>query len=366
MAEEPQLGALSNGSVVIIGHGDARSAGRNTIATALSTDHGRSFGPLRKFPGLVQPGCAVGFLIHEDVMHVSRDNNGTIVTDIVSPKIPGQAMDLHDASRNNLTVSSSSDGESWSHVLIDGRFTGASTLALIPPEAGGAAELGVLYEAGDHRFDGGGIWFAKIDAADPRPQTEPDRELPDALERPWLTPGAPPATRALALLKEMTLAEKVERLHGQCVGWPCQPNEKLKVPYVGNVLGNERLAIPQLNLNDGPQGFRGEQGTSTAWPAALSAASSWSPETMRQWGAAMGQEFWRKGSNVQLGPGLCVARVPVNGRAFEYLSGEDPYLGQTLAKATVEGIQSQHVMANAKREMHSYQCFRSSVLTVLL
>ena len=97
MAEEPQLGALSNGSVVIIGHGDARSAGRNTIATALSTDHGRSFGPLRKLPGLVQPGCAVGFLIHEDVMHVSRDNNGTIVTDIVSPKIPGKAMDLHDA-----------------------------------------------------------------------------------------------------------------------------------------------------------------------------------------------------------------------------------------------------------------------------
>ena len=87
---------------------------------------------------------------------------------------------------------------------------------------------------------------------------------------------------------------------------------------------------------------------------------------MRQWGAAVGQEFWRKGSNVQLGPGLCVARVPVNGRAFEYLSGEDPHLGQTLAKATVEGIQSQHVMANAKREMHSYQCFRSSVLTVLL
>ena len=172
MAEEPQLGALSNGSVVIIGHGDARSAGRNTIATALSTDHGRSFGPLRKLPGLVQPGCAVGFLIHEDVMYVSHDNNGTIVTDIVSPKIPGKAMDLHDASRNNLTVSSSSDGESWSHVLIDGRFTGASTLALIPPTAGGAAELGVLYEAGDHRFDGGGIWFAKIDATDPQRQSD--------------------------------------------------------------------------------------------------------------------------------------------------------------------------------------------------
>eukprot|EP01043_Picozoa_sp_COSAG02_P000617 COSAG02_NODE_11_length_58539_cov_103.119473_36_plen_81_part_01 len=26
--------------------------------------------------------------------------------------------------------------------------------------------------------------------------------------------------------------------------------------YVGNVMGNKRLGIPQLNLNDGPQGLR--------------------------------------------------------------------------------------------------------------
>ena len=36
----------------------------------------------------------------------------------------------------------------------------------------------------------------------------------------------------------------------------------------------------------------------------------------------MGREFRDKGANVQLGPGVCLARVPVNGRNFEYLSGE--------------------------------------------
>ena len=41
----------------------------------------------------------------------------------------------------------------------------------------------------------------------------------------------------------------------------------------------------------------------------------------------LGDEFYRKGANVQLGPGLCLARVPRNGRNFEYLSGEDPLLG---------------------------------------
>lgn len=51
---------------------------------------------------------------------------------------------------------------------------------------------------------------------------------------------------------------------------------------------------------------------------------------------------------MQLGPGLCLARVPRNGRNFEYLSGEDPYLGYTLVQPAVKGIQSQGVIANAK------------------
>ena len=62
----------------------------------------------------------------------------------------------------------------------------------------------------------------------------------------------------------------------------------------------------------------------------------------------MGAEFRAKGANVQLGPGLCLARVPTNGRNFEYLSGEDPFLGFTLAAAAVRGIQGQGVLANAK------------------
>jgi beta-glucosidase-like glycosyl hydrolase len=55
----------------------------------------------------------------------------------------------------------------------------------------------------------------------------------------------------------------------------------------------------------------------------------------------MGKEFFAKGANVQLGPGLCVARVPRNGRDFEYLSGEDPFLGYTLVKPVITGIQGQ-------------------------
>ena len=60
------------------------------------------------------------------------------------------------------------------------------------------------------------------------------------------------------------------------------------------------------------------------------------------------EEFAGKGANVQLGPGLCIARIPQNGRNFEYLSGEDPFLGYTLVQPAIKGIQSKNVIANAK------------------
>ena len=63
-----------------------------------------------------------------------------------------------------------------------------------------------------------------------------------------------------------------------------------------------------------------------------------------QWGEGMGREFYGKGANVQLGPGLCLARVPRNGRNFEYLSGEDPFLGYTLVQPVISGIRSQRVV----------------------
>ena len=62
----------------------------------------------------------------------------------------------------------------------------------------------------------------------------------------------------------------------------------------------------------------------------------------------MGKEFFAKGANVQLGPGVCLARVPRNGRNFEYLSGEDPFLGYTLIQPVIKGIQAHGVIANAK------------------
>lgn len=74
---------------------------------------------------------------------------------------------------------------------------------------------------------------------------------------------------------------------------------------------------------------------------------------MFEWGNAMGEEFRGKGANVQLGPGLCLARVPQCGRNFEYLSGEDPYLGNTLVRPVVQAIQTNGVVATSKHYINN-------------
>jgi beta-glucosidase len=127
--------------------------------------------------------------------------------------------------------------------------------------------------------------------------------------------------------------------------------------YVGFVSGNSRLNIPALKLSDGPQGFRDDQnvGTTTSFPAGISVAATWDSILCEKWGVAMGEEFYGKGANVQLGPGLNLARVPLNGRNFEYMSGGDPFLGYTLVQPVVRGIQSTGVIANAKHWVENNQ-----------
>jgi beta-glucosidase len=74
---------------------------------------------------------------------------------------------------------------------------------------------------------------------------------------------------------------------------------------------------------------------------------SWDPELMYAFGEGMGREQYLKGSNVMLGPGVNLARVPWNGRNFEY-QGEDPWLASVMVASEVWGIQSQNVSGCVK------------------
>ncbi len=170
------------------------------------------------------------------------------------------------------------------------------------------------------------------------------------LYKPWMNPRDPPEARAKALLAKMNLTEKCNLFYGD------------EGDYIGNVNANTRLGIPALKLNDGPQGFRCKSGdcppgSTTAWPSGMTVGATWDLDLAGQWGTLMGKEFYDKGANVQLGPGLCVARVPRCGRNFEYISGEDPFVGYTMVQPVIRGIQSSGVIANAKHWVNNNQEF---------
>jgi len=86
------------------------------------------------------------------------------------------------------------------------------------------------------------------------------------------------------------------------------------------------------------QFYRGPAGLSTAYPCALAIAATFDTHAAFDWAHSIAEEFKEKGANVLLGPGVNVLRVPSNGRAFEYSSGEDPVLGSMMTSSIVKGI----------------------------
>ncbi len=118
-----------------------------------------------------------------------------------------------------------------------------------------------------------------------------------------------------------------------------------------------RLKISSVRMSDGPHGLRvqaegGDNGVAgsepaTAFPTAVSTASSWNTDNTYKMGEAIAEECLHYGVNVLLGPGACIKRNPLCGRNFEYFS-EDPFLAGKMAAAEVNGVQSKSVGVSVK------------------
>ncbi|MBV9607497.1 MAG: glycoside hydrolase family 3 C-terminal domain-containing protein [Solirubrobacterales bacterium] len=160
---------------------------------------------------------------------------------------------------------------------------------------------------------------------------------------PWMNAQQTPAQRTSELLGAMTLADKIQMVTGEGEFNPTTANPEA----AGNIAANPALCIPALVLNDATAGVGDQQQLTTAFPDSIALASAWDPRLAQQYGAVLGREAFAKGVNVMLGPGVDIARNPLNGRNFEY-AGEDPFLAGQAGAAIIEGIQSQHVIATVK------------------
>jgi beta-glucosidase len=124
-----------------------------------------------------------------------------------------------------------------------------------------------------------------------------------------------------------------------------------KIQLIGGVDSMYTYAVPSLNIprlkmSDASVGVR-TWGPTTAYAGGVGLAASWDRELARRIGEGLGKDARARNVNFLLGPGVNIARSPVAGRNFEYLS-EDPFLNSQLDVPFIEGVQSQGVVATVK------------------
>ncbi len=172
--------------------------------------------------------------------------------------------------------------------------------------------------------------------------------------------------RADALLKQMTLEEKIGQLN-QAGGFslPGAPpaEEQVRKGLAGSVLWisepaainkmqkvaveESRLHIPLLIGLDVIHGYH------TIFPPPLAMSATWDPKLVERVQTIAAREARAAGINWSFAPMVDIARDARWGRMVEG-AGEDPYLGAAIAKAQVRGFQGpelgtpEHVLACVK------------------
>lgn len=158
-----------------------------------------------------------------------------------------------------------------------------------------------------------------------------------------------------ALLRQMTLDEKVGQLHLSGRGEGFKP-ERIREGRMGAVMNfvvpqeiadvqkavrQSRLRIPLIIGLDAVHGF------STYFPLPLGQASSWNPELIEEAAYWTGREARAAGVNWTFAPMVDISRDPRWGRVLEG-AGEDPFFGSIVAAARTRGYQRGGVAATVK------------------
>jgi beta-glucosidase len=143
--------------------------------------------------------------------------------------------------------------------------------------------------------------------------------------------------RVNQILSQMTLDEKLSYIGGTGF-FDIKP---IPVP------GLQVPINPQIFQTDGPLGVR-RNSPGIRFASGLTLAATWNRSLAQEVGIAMGRDTRTRGYFTILGPGMDFYRLPLGGRNFEYMTGEDPFLGGQLVPKVIQGIQSQGVWACAK------------------
>ncbi|AIO84519.1 beta-glucosidase [Burkholderia pseudomallei] len=154
--------------------------------------------------------------------------------------------------------------------------------------------------------------------------------------------------RAHALVRQMTLDEKLQLIHSK------YPMSDVPGGGAGFIQGIARLGIPDLNMVDSATGSGSTSQPSTTFPATIGLAASWDKRLSYAFGAVIADQLRAQGFAMGLGGGTNLAREPRGGRLFEYL-GEDPVLAGEMLAARTRGTQDRKVIATIKHYVGNEQ-----------
>jgi beta-glucosidase len=148
-----------------------------------------------------------------------------------------------------------------------------------------------------------------------------------------------------------------------------------KLSYIGGTgfFDVKPIPVPNLQVRFNPQLFQTDAGlgvritpASVRYPGGPVLAATWNPDRARDAGAGLGRDTRARGFFTILGPGMDFYRTPFGGRNFEYMTGEDPFLGSQLVPKVIEEIQRQGVWACAKHFVcNDQEENRSNINTVV-
>ena len=141
--------------------------------------------------------------------------------------------------------------------------------------------------------------------------------------------------KADALLKTLTLDEKIEMTHGHNKFFlPGVPEKGLPYVFMVDASSGVRINYSIPNQKEVRHPLR-----TTQFPSTITIAATFNPELASEFGKAVGEETRMSGAGILLGPGMNIYRSSQCGRNFEYL-GEDPVLAARMVENYVKGMQS--------------------------
>lgn len=159
--------------------------------------------------------------------------------------------------------------------------------------------------------------------------------------------AAPPVSgpaveaRVTELLNSMSLSEKINFI---------RVDDGHMIPVL------PRLNLPGTTAYDSYMGVHVNGATFGAqYPSSPALSATWNINRAKEVGLALAYETRAAGGQQLLGPTINLYRTPFNGRAAEYIGGEDPFIGAVLAAAATNGVQAQGIQAGAKHFLANEQ-----------